>query len=116
MGVYRALARDGRPGVAPTESDAWIIDITAPGMIAAAGFSMDETENKYALSQQMVILKTERLIAKASSLPPDSVSAQAQLIAAEQRAVRAEFVFMMGGEGFSMDETENKYALSQQMV
>jgi hypothetical protein len=67
-------------------------------MIAAAGFSMDDIENKYALSEQMVILKTERLIAKASSLPADSITASAQLIAAEQRAVRAEFVFMMGGE------------------
>ena len=46
----------------------------------------------------MVLLKTERLIARAPSLPADSVAEAAIGIAAEQRAVRAEFVFMMGGE------------------
>ena len=67
-------------------------------MIAAEGFSMDDQQDKYALSQQMVILKTERLLAAATKMAADSVSSQAQTIAAEQRAVRAQFVFMMGGE------------------
>jgi hypothetical protein len=46
----------------------------------------------------MVILKTERLIARRPSIPSDSVSDAARQLAAEQRQVRAEFVFMMGGE------------------
>src|SRR5688500_9810009 len=46
----------------------------------------------------MVVVKTERLIARAGSLPADSLQGEALAIAAEQRAVRAEFVFMMGGE------------------
>src|ERR1051325_10851425 len=96
--VYKAVATDRRPGAPPAEADAWIVDITSPGMTPAAGFSMDDAENKYALSQQMVILKTERLIAASKTIAPDSVTSRAQSIAAEQRAVRAEFVFMMGGE------------------
>ena len=98
MIVYRGAAQDGRPGIAATESDAFIIEITSPGMVAAEGFSLDDEQDKYALSQQMVILKTERLLARAASLSPDSLTYYSQSLAAEQRAVRAEFVFMMGGE------------------
>lgn len=97
MVVYRAIARDRRPGAPVEESDAFIVERSAPGDVAMEGFSSDE-EDRYALSQQMVLVKTERLIARAGSLPEDSVREQAMLIAAEQRSVRAEFVFMMGGE------------------
>ncbi len=97
MVVYRAIARDRRPGAPTEESDAFIVERSAPGDVAMEGFSSDE-EDRYALSQQMVLVKTERLIARAGSLPEDSVREQAMLIAAEQRSVRAEFVFMMGGE------------------
>jgi hypothetical protein len=98
MVVYRALASDRRPGAAAVESDAFIVEITAPGAVAMEGVSIDEEEDKYALSQQMVILKTERLLARAPGMPADSVALQARTIGAEQRSVRAEFVFMMGGE------------------
>jgi hypothetical protein len=98
MVIYRGVAADGRPGAAFAESDAFIVEITSPLSIAAEGFSLDDQQDKYALSQQMVILKTERLLARAASLAPDSLTYYAQNIAAEQRAVRAEFVFMMGGE------------------
>jgi hypothetical protein len=98
MIVYRGAARDGRPGLGLTESDAFIVEITAPGAVAAEGFSADEKEDKYALSQQMVILKTERLLARAATMAPESLSYNSLLLAAEQRSVRAEFVFMMGGE------------------
>jgi len=96
--VYRGIASDRRPGMHPTESDAFIVEITSPGMTAAEGFSMDDAQDKYALSQQMVILKTELLLAKAPAMVADSLTYQSQTIAAEQRAVRAQFVFMMGGE------------------
>jgi hypothetical protein len=98
MLVYRGAAADGRPGAALAESDAFIIEITSPLSAAASGFSVDDQQDKYALSQQMVILKTERLLARAATLPPDSLAYYSQNIAAEQRSVRAEFVFMMGGE------------------
>lgn len=98
MLVYRGVATDKRPGAAPTESDAFLVEITSPGMIAAEGFALDDQQDKYALSQQMVILKTERLIARSAGLSPESLTYHSQMIAAEQRAVRAEFVFMMGGE------------------
>ncbi|HEY0931171.1 MAG TPA: hypothetical protein VGE27_14720 [Gemmatimonas sp.] len=96
--VYRARVADARPGVPPIESDAFIAERAAAGGIAAAGFALDPDEDRYAVSQQMVILKTERLIAAQKSLPRPAVEEQSRQLAAEQRRVRAEFVFMMGGE------------------
>jgi hypothetical protein len=98
MVVYRAIASDRRPGAAPRESDSFIADIAAPGSEAIAGFSIDPDQERYAVSQQMVVLKTERLIAKRAQMLPDSALLASQELAAEQRKVRAEFVFMMGGE------------------
>lgn len=100
MVVYRAVAADQRPGSAPVESDAFIIEIVSDSEAMAEGFSIDDTQDKYALSQQMVILKTERLIAKAAARPAPSAEAileESLMIAAEQRSVRAELVFMTGG-------------------
>jgi hypothetical protein len=98
MVVYRAIATDGRPGAAPVLSDAFIVEINAPGDERKAGFAADDEQDKYALSQEMVIQKTRELIARAPRMVPDSVHDAAMLLAAEQRSVRAEFVFMMGGE------------------
>ncbi|HEX6313829.1 MAG TPA: hypothetical protein VFZ73_03185, partial [Gemmatimonadaceae bacterium] len=96
--VYRAIARDGRPGAPAVESESYVIEVVTPGAIAAEGFAADDQRDRYAASQQMVILKTERLIARRNTSPADSVAEEARMIAAEQRQVRAEFVFMMGGE------------------
>jgi hypothetical protein len=98
MVVYRGVATDRRPGAPVAESDTYIVEITAPGAEAMAGFAIDDEKAKYALSQQMVILKTERLIASVAAGPVAAVSDSALGLAAEQRAVRAQFVFMMGGE------------------
>lgn len=98
MLVYRAVATDRRPGAAPVESERFVIEVVTPGAVAAEGFAADDTRERYAASQQMIILKTERLIARQASLPRDSVLDAALLLAAEQRQVRAEFVFMMGGD------------------
>ena len=46
----------------------------------------------------MVIVKTERLAARRASMPAESFADSSHELAAEQRKVRAEFVFMMGGE------------------
>jgi hypothetical protein len=96
--VYRAVATDTRPGSPPIESDAFIAELASPGGVAALGFSLDPDEDRYALSQQMVILKTEKLIASRATMAPAAVADAAAQLAGEQRRVRAEFVFMMGGE------------------
>lgn len=98
MVVYRAAAVDKRPGAPVAESDSYIAEIRQVGSDAAAGFAIDPDQDKYALSQQMIIVKTEKLIAKRASLTSEAFAAEASDIAVEQRRVRAEFVFMMGGE------------------
>jgi hypothetical protein len=82
----------------PTESDSYIAEILAPGGNAAAGFSIDPEQERYAVSQQMVILKTERLAERKATMTTDAYTTESQDLAGEQRKVRAEFVFMMGGE------------------
>lgn len=98
MVVYRAAATDRRPGAPVAESDSYIAEIKMVGSDAAAGFAIDPDQDRYALSQQMIILKTERLIARRGSLDAEAFANEAREIGAEQRRVRAEFVFMMGGE------------------
>lgn len=104
MVVYRAVAADARPGAPPAESDSYIAEVLAPGGIAAAGFAIDPEVERYALSEQMVILKTERLLARKPTIAADSFAANAADLAAEQRRVRAEYVFMMGGEVGGVDD------------
>ncbi len=96
--VYRAIARDGRPGTSPSESETFLVEVTAPGSEAVEGFAADDDQDRYGLSQAMVILKTERLLAAAATVSPEELRRSALSLAAEQRSVRAEFVFMMGGE------------------
>jgi len=98
MVVYRAVAADRRPAGGSAESDSYIAEILAPGGVAAPGFAADFEQERYAVSQQMVIVKTERLIARRAAMSPTDFADQSQQLAAEQRKVRAEFVFMLGGE------------------
>ena len=98
MVVYHAIAADRRPGALPVPSDAFIVQVLTPNQAAAGGFSIDDDPNKFALSQRMVILKTEKLDARKASMAPSDLADEALGIAAEQRQVRAMFVFMMGGE------------------
>jgi len=98
MVVYRAVATDKRPGSPPIESDTYIAEIRLIGSDAAAGFAVDPDQERYALSQQMIIVKTERLLAKRATITARAFAEEAADIAVEQRRVRAEFVFMMGGE------------------
>ena len=104
MVVYRAIAADRRPGATPTESDAFIAEVLAPGGIAAAGFAVDPEVERYALSEQMVILKSEKLLGRKSTLATDAYNDEAAALSAEQRSVRAFFVFMMGGEVGGADD------------
>jgi len=98
MLVYRGAASDRRPGAPAAESDAFILEITAAGALPSEGFAIDDRQDKYAISQQMVIVKTERLLAARKSMQANDFQEAVLDLAAEQRQVRAEFVFMMGGE------------------
>jgi hypothetical protein len=111
--VYRAVARDANPAGAPVQSDAFLVEIGRSSEIVGAGFALPTEERKYAISQQMVIYKTEQLIASVgTSLPSRSLGGkslpgrslgegwleQTRMIGMEQRMVRAEVVFLSGGE------------------
>jgi hypothetical protein len=62
----------------------------------------------------MVIVKTERLHAERDRLPPEELEERARLLAVEQRMVRAEFVFMTGGEvEDEMAEAEHSHELAE---
>jgi hypothetical protein len=98
MLVYRAVATDGRPGDGSAASDAFIIEISRLGVGAGDAFTLPQEESKYALSQQMLIVKTERLHRSRGSLAPEELAEQSLNLAVEQRMIRAEFVFMLGGE------------------
>ena len=98
MLVYRAVAADARPGDGSATSDAFFIEISKLGVAAGDAFTLPREESKYALSQQMLIVRTERLHQRRASLPPDDLTGQALNLAVEQRMIRAEFVFMLGGE------------------
>jgi hypothetical protein len=94
--IYRLVASDAR-GVTGS-SDTYMVDIAAPGQPTLAGFELPPDRDRYALSQQMILLKIQRLHARRGSLTPEALIEAAHGIAAEQRTVRATFTFLMGGE------------------
>ena len=107
--VYRAVARDSNPDGEPVQSDAFLVEIGRAAEIASAGFALPTEERKYAISQQMVIHKTEQLIAQrdkglTARSPAEGWLEQTRMIGMEQRMVRAEVVFLSGGE--IQDEVE----------
>ncbi len=102
--VYRVVARDGAPGLPPGESESYTIDIGAAYETSGAGAAVAEEDRRYAISQQMVIVHTERALAERDGTPAEAWLARTQAIAAEQRSVRAEVVFLGGGE--VQDEVE----------
>lgn len=93
--VYRAVARDSNPAGHPVASEPFVVEIGKNAMLADAGFALPAEDKKYAISQQMVIYKTEQLLAKGRVA--DALE-QSRGIAVEQRMVRAEVVFLGGGE------------------
>jgi hypothetical protein len=98
MLVYRAVAADERPGDGSASSDAFFIEISKLGVAAGDAFTLPEEETRYALSQQMLIIKTERLHQRRAAMPAEELAEAALNLAVEQRMIRAEFVFMLGGE------------------
>ncbi len=104
--VYRAIARDRRPDeIGLGTSDTYFVEIAGPGDVALAGFDMPPDRERYVLSQQMIVLKIERLLAREKSMTRPAVQEAAGAIAAEQRAVRANFLFLLGG-GVEDEEQE----------
>jgi len=108
--VYRAVARDKRSGDEGLgTSDTYFVEVAGPGDIALTGFDMPPDRERYALSQQMIVLKIERLKAREASMSHAAVQEAAAAIAAEQRAVRANFLFLLGG-GVEDEEQEAESA------
>lgn len=96
--VYRAVARDQRPNAAgDAASDTYFVEITGPGQVALEGVDRPSELERYAMSQAMIVLKIERLQAKAAGLPHKTLVEESAGLAAEQRTVRANFVFLLGG-------------------
>ncbi len=96
--VYRAIARDNNPAGAPVQSDQFLIEIGKNAEIADAGFALPTEEKKYAISQQMVIYHTEQLLKGKVRQASEEWLGESRGIAVEQRMVRAEVVFLGGGE------------------
>ncbi|TVP44295.1 MAG: hypothetical protein EA350_11995 [Gemmatimonadales bacterium] len=96
--VYRAVAHDRLPGGAPGESDTWTVEILGSEAAPSGGFAGEDEMTRYGLSQQMVILLTERVREQRAVLSAERLAEEAFRLAAAQRRVRAEFVFMLGGE------------------
>lgn len=96
--VYRALARDSNPAGAVVQSDQFLIEIGKNAEIADAGFALPTEEKKYAISQQMVIYHTEQLLKSKVRQASEEWLSESRGIAVEQRMVRAEVVFLGGGE------------------
>jgi hypothetical protein len=109
--VYRAAARDRRPGALDAVSDSFLIEIGGVAGAASGGFTLPEDEHRHAISQQMVIIKTESLHAARGRMTPEEVLEESHHLSAEQRMVRAEFVFMTGGHVH--DEVEEAEASNE---
>src|SRR5262249_591004 len=99
MFVYRAVAADMRPGDSgEAASDAFFVEVSKLGVAAGDALTLAEQETRYALSQQMLIVKTGRLNQRRSSTSEAEFREASQSLAVEQRMIRSEFVFMLGGE------------------
>lgn len=98
MFVYRAVASDMRPGGGEAASDTFFIEVSKIGVLAGDAFTLPEEETRYALSQQMLIVKTDRLHRRRASIDRAELVEASQALAVEQRMIRSEFVFMLGGE------------------
>lgn len=112
--VYRALVRDTNPDADWVSSDAFTIDVGKRLEFAGAGFALPDEDRRYAISQQMVIVKTERLQAERKQVPAEEWAERTRLLAMEQRMVRAEVVFLSGGEvADEIEEAEQSHELQE---
>ena len=78
------------------------------------GVEMPPEKERYALSQAMIVLKLERLQAREKTLARNALAEEAGNIGAEQRAVRANFIFLLGGEIEDEEvEAEHSHEISE---
>ncbi|MCA1585938.1 MAG: DUF4175 domain-containing protein [Acidobacteria bacterium] len=82
--VYRAVARDGKPGADPASSESYIVEIGQLQGVVSSGFALPDDKDRHAISQQMIIIKTERLNAARADLDEKAVAEQSS----GRRAVR----------------------------
>jgi hypothetical protein len=116
--VYRVVGRDARPGDAGlASSDTFFVEVAGPGQAALAGFELPPDRERYALSQQMIVLKIQRLRAREQArggVPRPALTGEASAIAAEQRAVRANFIFLTGGHvEDEVEEAEQSHEIQE---
>ena len=110
--VYRVVGRDGRGESGTSSSDTFFVEIAGPGEVTVAGFELPPDRERYALSQQMIVLKIERLRQREQTMRGDAAAKEAADIAAEQRAVRANFIFLTGGH---VEDEEEEAAHSHEI-
>ena len=111
--VYHAVAQDARPGGQGTSSsDTFFVEIAGPGQVALPGFELPPDRERYALSQQMILLKLQRLRARAATMSREALTQEVEGLGAEQRSVRANFIFLMGG---SVEDEEQEAAQSNEI-
>jgi len=96
--VYRAVVRDTNPAGDWVSSDAFTIDVGRRLEFAGAGAAVPDEDRRYGISQQMVIVRTERLQAERATHTAETWVEQTRLLAMEQRMVRSEVLFLSGGE------------------
>jgi hypothetical protein len=112
--VYRAVARDEKPASDLATSESFLVEIGKRTEALGGGFAVPDDRDRQALSQQMLIVKTERLHSSRRTLSADAILEQSRLLAVEQRMVRAEFVFMTGGEVVDeIEEAEHAHDLAE---
>jgi hypothetical protein len=105
--VYYAVAHDARAADAGRAvSDSFVIEIGKAGTAIAGGFAIPPDEERFAISLNALIQKTEKLHAKREAMPFPEFESATQLLAVEQRMVRSEFLFSMGSHGHVEDEVE----------
>jgi hypothetical protein len=80
--------------------------------VALEGFELPPDRERYALSQQMIVLKLERLRARERTIDRTTLEQEVANIAAEQRAVRANFIFLTGG---TVEDEEEEAAHSHEI-
>ena len=103
--VYYAVAHDGRASdEGRAVSDSFVIEIGKAGVAIAGGFAIPPDEERFAISLNALIQKTEKLHAKRDTMPFPEFESATQLLAVEQRMVRNEFLFSMGSHGHVEDE------------
>jgi len=111
--VYRVVGRDQRQGDAGlSSSDTYFVEVAGPGQVALEGFELPPDRERYALSQQMIVLKLERLRARERTIDRATLEQEVANIAAEQRAVRANFIFLTGG---TVEDEEEEAAHSHEI-